>query len=181
MKALVLAAGRGERLRPLTDTVPKPLVEVGGRALIEYPLGMLNRAGITEVAINVHHLAGVIQSALGSGARLGINIVWSPEPALFGTGGPLNGLAGYLGSGTFVIANSDTILNLDLAAMIELHRDRRALATLALARPDNLEYYSKIEIDDSSRVRRMRLLTSVARAEYDDYTDRRRFGNRNSR
>lgn len=171
MKALVLAAGRGERLRPLTDTVPKPIVEIGGRALIEYPLGMLKRAGITEVAINVHHLAGAIQAALGSGARLGLRIVWSPEPALFGTGGPLNGLAGFLGSDTFVIANSDTILNLDLAAMIAFHRDRGALATLALARPDNLDSYSKLEIDDASRVRRMRLLTSVARAEYDDYAD----------
>ncbi len=171
MRALVLAAGRGERLRPLTDTVAKPMVEVGGRALIEYPLGMLKRAGITEVAINVHHLAGGIQSALGSGARLGIDIVWSPEPALFGTGGPLNGLAAFLGGETFVIANSDTILNLDLSAMIALHRDRGALATLALARPENLGYYSKIEIDADSRIRRMRLLTSVAHATYDDYAD----------
>ncbi len=171
MKALVLAAGRGERLRPLTDTVAKPMVEVGGRALIEYPLGMLKRAGITEVAINVHHLAGTDQSALGTGARLGIDIIWSPEPALFGTGGPLNGLGGFLGTDTFVIANSDTILNLDLAAMIAFHRDRGALATIALARPENLSYYSKIEIDPGSRVRRMRLLTSVARRTYDDYAD----------
>lgn len=171
MRALVLAAGRGERLRPLTDTVAKPMVEVGGRSLIEYPLGMLKRAGITEVAINVHHLAGGIQAALGTGARLGIQIVWSPEPALFGTGGPLNGLSGYLGDDTFVIANSDTILNLDLAAMIAFHRDRGALATLALARPENLGYYSKIEIDSGSRIRRMRLLTSVARGAYDDYAD----------
>ncbi|MHB8383204.1 MAG: nucleotidyltransferase family protein [Candidatus Binataceae bacterium] len=171
MKALVLAAGRGERLRPLTDTVAKPMVKVGGRALIEYPLGMLKREGITEIAINVHHLAGTIQSALGTGARLGIDIVWSPEPALFGTGGPLNGLSGFLGSDTFVIANSDTILNLDLSAMIAFHRDRGALATLALARPENLGYYSKIEVDAGARVRRMRLLTSVARATYDDYAD----------
>ena len=173
MRALVLAAGRGERLRPLTDTVPKPIVQVGGRALIEYPLGMLKRAGITEIAINVHHLAGAIQSALGNGARLGIDIIWSPEPALFGTGGPLNGLAEFLASGTFVIANSDSILNLDLRAMIAFHRDSGALATLALARPENLDHYSKIEIDRAARVRRMRLLTSAAHGEYDDYTDRR--------
>ncbi|MGC1343392.1 MAG: NDP-sugar synthase [Candidatus Binataceae bacterium] len=171
MKALVLAAGRGERLRPLTDTVAKPMVEVGGRALIEYPLGMLKRAGITEIAINVHHLAGAIQSVLGTGARLGIDIVWSPEPALFGTGGPLSGLGGFLGGDTFVIANSDTILNLDLAAMVAFHHDRGALATLALARTENLGYYSKIEIDAGSRIRRMRLLTSVARGTYDDYAD----------
>ena len=171
MNALVLAAGRGERLRPLTDTVAKPMAEVGGRALIEYPLGMLKRAGITQVAINVHHLASTLQSALGTGARLGIDIVWSPEPALFGTGGPLNGLAGFLGGDTFVIANSDTILNLELAAMIAFHRDRGALATLALARPENLGSYSKIELDPESRVRRMRLLTSDARGAYDEDAD----------
>ncbi|HUY28986.1 MAG TPA: NDP-sugar synthase [Candidatus Binataceae bacterium] len=173
MKALVLAAGRGERLRPLTDAIPKPLVEVGGRALIEYPLGMLKRAGITEIAINVHHLAGAMQSALGSGARLGIDIVWSPEPALFGTGGPLSGLGGFLGTDTFVVANSDTILNLDLAAMIAFHRDRGALVTLALAQPENLGAYSAIEIDSAARVRRMRLLKSITPLAFDDYADAR--------
>ncbi len=67
MKALVLAAGKGERLRPLTETIPKPMLELGGRPLIHYPLMMLKRAGITQVAVNVYHLAGIIESGLGSG------------------------------------------------------------------------------------------------------------------
>ncbi len=173
MRALVLAAGIGERLRPLTETTPKPLLEVGGRPLIHYPLAMLKRAGITEIAINVHHLAGSIQSALGDGSRFGLNLVWSPEPALFGSGGPLNALGGFLGAGTFVMVNSDTILDLDLAAMLAFHRDRGALVTLALARPENLDYYSAIEIDSAAMVRRMQLLMSVKEQRYEDYANKR--------
>jgi mannose-1-phosphate guanylyltransferase len=169
VRALLLAAGRGERLRPLTETVPKPLVEVGGRPLIHYPLAMLRRAGITEVAVNVHHLAGRMESALGSGASLGMSITWSPEPELLGTGGPLSVLRDYLAGDRFVIANSDSILDLDLSAMIARHRERGALATLALARPDNLAYYSTIEIDSAERIRRIRLLARREPLRYDDY------------
>src|SRR5208283_4564627 len=95
MKALVLAAGLGERARPLTEKTPKPMLEVGGRPLIHYPLAMLKNAGITQVAINVHHLAGEIQRGLRDGRSLGMEITYSPEPTLMGTGGPLNALRGY--------------------------------------------------------------------------------------
>jgi mannose-1-phosphate guanylyltransferase len=169
MRALVLAAGVGERLRPLTDEIPKPLLEIGGRPLIHYPLIMLRQAGITEVAINTHHLANQLESALGTGASLGIEITWAPEPTLLGTGGPLVPLRDFLGSGTFVIANSDTILGLDLAAVLSAHRDCGALVTIAVASPRNLDYYSRIELDGTSRVRRMRLLKSREPLLYDDY------------
>ena len=132
MKALILAAGMGERLRPLTDVTPKPMLELGGHPLIHYPLAMLHRAGIAEVAINLHHLASVIQRGLGDGSQLGLHITYAPEPVLLGTGGPLNGLRNFLRDDTFVIANSDTILDLDLSAMLAFHRDRAALATIAL-------------------------------------------------
>jgi NDP-sugar pyrophosphorylase family protein len=169
MRALVLAAGIGERLRPLTNEVPKPLLEVGGRPLIHYPLLMLRQAGITEIAINAHHLAGRLESALGTGASLGIRITWAPEPTLLGTGGPLVPLKDFLGAGSFVIANSDTILDLDVAAVIAAHRDRGALVTIVLASPGNLDYYSRIELDADLRVGRMRLLRSRSPLAYDDY------------
>ncbi len=169
MKALVLAAGRGERLRPLTDTTPKPLLEVGGRPLIHYPLMMLKRRSITQIAINVHHLGGQIEATLGNGNELGLDIQYSPEPVLLGTGGPLLALRDYLGDETFVIANSDSILDLDLATMVAHHRDHRALATIALYRPPNPDYYSRLEIDGEGMIRRMRLLTRQAGREFDDY------------
>ena len=125
MKALVLSAGKGERLMPLTATVPKPIVEVGGRPLIHYPLRMLARAGVTDVAINVHHLAAAVQTALGSGDAIGVRITYAPEATLLGTGGPLVGLREFFGNETFAILNCDTIIDLDLRALAEFHRKPR--------------------------------------------------------
>lgn len=159
MKALVLAAGKGERLRPLTETVPKPMLELGGRPLIEYPLRMLRQAGITQVAVNVHHLADRIQSGLGDGSALGLKITYAPERILLGTGGPLCVLREFFGLEPFVVANADTVMDLDLPAMIELHRARGAVATFALCRPANLEAYSHLEIDREGWLRRIRLLS----------------------
>jgi NDP-sugar pyrophosphorylase family protein len=149
----------GERLRPLTDVTPKPMLELGGRPLIHYPL-----------AINLHHLGSQIQRGLGDGSQLGLHITYAPEPILLGTGGPLNGLRNFLSDDTFVIANSDTILDLDLRAMLTFHRERSAMATIALFHPANLDYYSRLEIDPGKNLRRMRLLTRrAAPLQYDDY------------
>lgn len=175
MKALVLSAGKGERLLPLTASVPKPLVEVGGGPLIQYPLRMLAHAGVTEVAINVHHLGAAVQSALGGGDAFGLRITYAPEAALLGTGGPLPGLRGFFGDTTFAILNCDTIIDLDLRALAEFHRERGGLATLVLRESDPSAIYSRIEIDADARVRRMRLLKRRAPgalrapAEFDDY------------
>ena len=173
MKALILAAGMGERLRPLTDVTPKPMLEIGGRPLIHYPLAMLRRGGVTEVAINVHHLASAVRRGLGDGSERGLRITYAPEPVLLGTGGPLNGLREFLGGieneNTFAIVNSDTILDLDLRAMLAFHRERAALATIALFRPANLDYYSRLEIDAGQKLRRMRLLARRDPLQYDDY------------
>ncbi len=173
MKALVLSAGMGERLMPLTATVPKPIVEVGGRPLIHYPLRMLARAGVTDVAINVYHLAAAVQTALGSGDAIGVRITYAPEASLLGTGGPLVGLREFFGSDTFAILNCDTIIDLDLHALAEFHRRRGGLATLVLRESDTPEAYSRIEIDTGARVRRMRLLKRRAefgaQVEFDDY------------
>src|SRR6202035_434226 len=105
MKGLVLSAGSGERWRPLTETIPKPILEVGGRPLIHYPLLMLKHAGITDVAINVHHLAAEIERAIGDGTALGLRITYSRERVLAGTGGPLVELRDYFGSDPFVLLN----------------------------------------------------------------------------
>ena len=169
MKALVLSAGKGERLMPLTATVPKPIVEVGGRPLIHYPLSMLARAGVTEVAINVHHLAAAVRAALGTGSALGLRITYAPETVLLGTGGPLLGLREFFGNETFAILNCDTIIDLDLHALVEFHRGCGGLATLVLRENDTPEAYSRIEIDADARVRRMRLLMRRAPLEFQDY------------
>lgn len=169
MKALVLSAGYGERLRPLTEKIPKPLLEAGGRPLIHYPLLMLRQAGIVDVAINVHHLAARIEQALGRGEAIGLRITYSPEPTLLGTGGPLLALRDYFGKEPFVMLNCDTILGLDLPQMIAFHREHAPLATFALREGGDPDAYSRIEIDAAGRIRRMRLLRGRARGEFDDY------------
>ncbi len=108
MKAMILAAGRGERMRPLTDAQPKPLLKVGGRALIEYHLLALRAIGIEEVVINHAWLGAMIEQALGDGARFGLRIAYSPEPAGgLETGGGIFQALPLLGTQPFIIVNGD--------------------------------------------------------------------------
>lgn len=114
MKAMLLAAGLGKRLRPITDTTPKPLIEVGGKSLIEHQLARLREAGIQDVVINLHHLGGQIQSRLGDGAQLGVNISYSIEPDLLETGGGVKKALPMLGEAPFLVTSADTYLDFDL-------------------------------------------------------------------
>jgi NDP-sugar pyrophosphorylase family protein len=155
--ALVLAAGLGERLRPLTYTKPKPLLPLGGIPLVHYPLRMLRSAGVRRVVINLHHLGSQIERALGNGSALGLEITYAPEPVLLNTGGPLVAQREFFGDRTFWVANSDTILDFDLGAMVEFHRRHRALATLALRPRAHGSRYSAIETDPEGRVHNVRL------------------------
>jgi MurNAc alpha-1-phosphate uridylyltransferase len=117
MRALILAAGRGERLRPLTDSRPKPLLQAGGRALIEWQVEQLTRAGITELVVNHAHLGALIESALGDGARFGARIRYSPEsPALETAGGIAKALP-MLGDEPFVVVSGDIHTDFDYGTL----------------------------------------------------------------
>lgn len=108
MRAMILAAGRGERLRPLTDELPKPLVELAGKPLIEYHLESLAGAGFREVVINQGHLGDLLPAALGDGRRWGVRIHWSDEqPAALETGGGIYKALPLLGGGPFLVVNGD--------------------------------------------------------------------------
>lgn len=107
MKAMILAAGEGRRMRPLTETVPKPLLEVGGKSLLEHQIERLKSAGITEMVINVSHLADQIVEAFGDGSRLGVHVQWSREPQCLETGGGIRQALADLGPEPFVVVNSD--------------------------------------------------------------------------
>ncbi len=111
MKAMILAAGRGERLRPLTERVPKPMLVVGGEPLIVHQVRWLRRAGIREVVVNLHHLGNQIERALGNGDDLGVRIRYSREPELLDTGGGIRNALPHLGPGPFVIVNGDVWTN----------------------------------------------------------------------
>lgn len=111
---MILAAGRGERMRPLTDAVPKPLLEVGGRKLIEYHLYALARANIREIVINTSHLAEQFEAALGDGARYDLRIAYSYEgPSALETGGGIQHALPLLGDEPFVVVNGDIYCDYD--------------------------------------------------------------------
>ncbi len=108
MRAMILAAGRGERLRPLTDSIPKPLVEVGAKPLIEHHLQALAEAGFREIVINQGHLGNMLRSALGDGGRWDITIHWSNEqPEALETGGGILQALPLLGASPFLVVNGD--------------------------------------------------------------------------
>ncbi len=118
MRAMVLAAGRGERMRPLTDTLPKPLLAVGGQPLIAWHLAALARAGITEVVINLSWRGAQLRAALGDGARYGVRISWSDEgPVPLETGGGIFHALPLLGPGPFLVVNGDIWTDIDFGRL----------------------------------------------------------------
>ena len=130
MRAMILAAGRGERLRPLTDTTPKPLLRAGGKALIVWHLQRLAAAGWREVVINHAHLGEQIEAALGDGRALGLTIAYSPEPAgALETAGGIAAALPLLGAEPFLAVNGDIWCDWDFAPARRLalrHEQRRA-------------------------------------------------------
>jgi MurNAc alpha-1-phosphate uridylyltransferase len=126
MKAMILAAGRGERLRPITDSLPKPLVRVGGRSLIAWHLAALARAGIREVVINLSWLGEQLRAALGDGQRYGVTITYSEEgPVPLETGGGILRALPRLGPGPFLVVSGDIWTDIDFAR-VKLEPDAHA-------------------------------------------------------
>ena len=129
MKAMILAAGKGERMRPLTLHTPKPLLPVAGKALIEYHIEALARAGFTELVINHAWLGEQLETALGDGSRYGVSICYSPEGQPLETGGGIFNALPLLGDGPFVLVNGDVWTDYDFAL---LPRQLKADAHLVL-------------------------------------------------
>jgi NDP-sugar pyrophosphorylase family protein len=142
MKAMILAAGLGTRLRPLTDNRPKALVEINGRTLLEITLSRLRNVGVREVIINVHHFADMIVEYLKTNHNFGMRIEVSREKALLDTGGGLTKAAHFFvedSSGPdsspdepFIAHNVDVLSTIDLRRMVQFHNENHALATLAV-------------------------------------------------
>ena len=117
MKAMILAAGRGERMRPLTDNCPKPLLQVGGKALILWHIERLRDAGFSDLVINHAHLGEQIEAALGKGWRYGVNIRYSPEATALETAGGIRKALPLLGDAPFLVVNGDVFCDADFAAL----------------------------------------------------------------
>jgi NDP-sugar pyrophosphorylase family protein len=130
MHAIILAGGKGERLRPLTDDRPKCMVEVAGRPILEYQLVWLRRHGILDVTISCGYLADVIQGRMGDGADLGVRIRYAVEEQPLGRGGGFRHALGTIDTAEPVVGtNGDIVTNLDLGAVLARHRSAAVLAT----------------------------------------------------
>jgi NDP-sugar pyrophosphorylase family protein len=146
MKAMILAAGLGTRLRPLTDDRPKALVEIAGRTLLEITLARLRAFGICDVIINVHHFADMVVEYLKTNNNFGMRIAISREEVLLDTGGGLKKAAYFFGGDSsgrqepFILHNVDVISTIDLQRMLQFHAENRALATLAVQDRETSRY-----------------------------------------
>ena len=152
MYALILAGGRGERLRPLTDTVPKPMVEVNGKPILWHQVSWLKEEGVTDVVFLCSYRWEVIRDYFGDGAEYGLRTQYSVEKSPLGRGGGLRqGLGLVPASERMVVGlNGDVLTDQHLEPLLRLHRDTGATATMMLTKYPSA--YGVIEVDDASRV-----------------------------
>lgn len=133
MKAMVLAAGLGTRLRPITYEMPKPMVPVLNRPVMEHIVRLLARHGFTETIANLHWFPGLIEDHFGDGSAFGVELSYSREERLLGTSGGVRNAAGFLGD-SFLVISGDALTDIDLGAMREFHDSHDGVATLATKR-----------------------------------------------
>ena len=152
MKAMVLAAGLGLRMRPLTLLRAKPVLPVLDRPLIAFTLERLARAGVREAVVNLHHLPETVRAALGSGRRFGLRILYVHEPEILGTGGGPRAVRECLGRGEVLLVNGDMYFEFDLRELVARHRRSGAAATLALRRHPEPGAYSTVVTDRRGRI-----------------------------
>ncbi|HLZ32552.1 MAG TPA: NDP-sugar synthase [Nitrospira sp.] len=155
MKAMILAAGLGTRLRPLTNTIPKPLLPIAGTPLIVWNLLLLKRHGFHDVIINLHHLGPMIEQALGNGSKYGLRIYYSHEPVILGTGGGIKQAEPNFSGEPVLVLNGDTLFELNLEALCAFHQERKAAATLVLRPDSDAVRWGLVEIGPGHRIVRI--------------------------
>jgi len=152
MKATILAGGFGTRLRPITDTLPKPMIPVNGKPLLQLQLELLRRHGINDVLVSLHHLPDKIQDYFGDGKRFNINITYSVEERPLGTAGSLTNIPDFFNE-TFLVMYGDNLTDLDITSLLNFHKRKRAFATIALhSREKSKQSSSFVLMDDNNKV-----------------------------
>ncbi|HEX9710648.1 MAG TPA: nucleotidyltransferase family protein, partial [Candidatus Thermoplasmatota archaeon] len=149
---MVLAAGLGTRMRPLTRLRAKPALPVMNRPLLHWTLGLLARNGVTEVMINLHHLPWTVMEAVGDGSVFGLRVSYSREPRILGTGGGPRKVRSFFGDAPFILVNGDILFDFDLRGLLRRHEKARARATLALRPNPDPRRYSSIRTAKDGRV-----------------------------
>lgn len=151
MQALILAGGKGTRLRPLTVYTPKPIVPVMNRPLLLYQIEVLARAGIKDIKLSLSYQPDKIEDVLGDGSEFGVRLQFITESSPLGTGGAYKFAAGD-SKETILVFNGDVLTDMDISELVEFHRDKKADATIALAPVDNPSAYGLVETDGDGKV-----------------------------
>ena len=152
-KAVILVGGEGTRLRPLTNGIPKPMLPILNHPFLEHTIHYLSKYGITEVILALSYLPEIITDYFGDGRQLGVRLHYTLEDSPLGTAGAVKNAGEYLDS-TFVVLNGDIYTDLDIGAMFDFHRQRKARATIALTRVDNPCAFGVVETDSHGRIGR---------------------------
>lgn len=152
MKAMVMAAGLGTRLRPLTYEVPKPMVPVANRPVIELILRSLAKDGVTDVVSNLHWFPETITDRLGDGSNLGVKLTYSKEEDLLGTAGGVRNVRDFFGDEPFLVMAGDALTDIDFAALADAHARNDGLATLAVKRVANTSEYGVVVTGSDGRI-----------------------------
>lgn len=154
MRAMVLAAGVGERMRPLTDHLPKPLLPIANRPVMGYVLEHLSRHGFTEVVANLHYRPQDIIDHFGSGDDYSVSLTYSHEEELLGPAGGVRRCRDFLGDGTFLVTGADDLTSMDLTALLTAHREAEAMASIALVEVEQTSEYGIVVTGSSGRIER---------------------------
>lgn len=153
IKAIILSAGSGTRLSPLTDICPKPMLEIGGKPLLEHTIEYLRSYDITDIAINLHHLPEKVMSYFGDGSRFGVRLRYSIENVLLGTAGAVNNFRNFFDD-TFIVVYGDVFTRADLKKMINFHKKKKCMLTIGLYTVDNPTECGIVDMDSSCRILR---------------------------
>ena len=153
MKAMILAAGEGTRLRPLTERMPKPMIAIAGRPILEHNIRLLARHGISELVINLHHCPGAVKDYFGDGHSWGVSITYSYEPVLLGTAGAVKKLESTFDS-TFLVVYGDNLTTCDIERLCAFHQEKGGVGTVALFYREDLANSGIAELDENDRITR---------------------------
>ena len=153
MKAMILAAGVGSRLDPLTRNIPKPMVPIVNRPVMEHIVELLAKHGFNDIMVNLHYLADQIETYFGDGSKWGVNIHYSKEERLWGDAGSVKRCEDFFDD-TFVVVGGDDLADLDLTRIVRIHKEKKALATIALSLVDDPSEYGIALLNERGRITR---------------------------
>lgn len=152
-KAMVLAAGLGTRLRPLTDLISKPMAPIVNRPVMEHIIKLLAKHGFTDIVCNLHYFPDEIKNHFRDGSKWGVNIVYSFEEELLGTAGGVKKVEDFFQGQTFLVISGDALTDINLSRAYDLHKEKKGVATLVLAEVEDTSQFGVVLLDDEKRIR----------------------------